>query len=42
MQALPGFAAGRVLEADPQLAFGAAGVTGIRTTLDQLVAFDNA
>ena len=39
VQALPGFRNGRVLEADPQLAFGAAGVTGITTMLDQLVAF---
>jgi iron complex transport system substrate-binding protein len=39
VQALPGFQAGQVLEADPQLAFGAAGVTGIQAMLDQLVAF---
>lgn len=42
VQLLPGFAAGRVLEADPQLAFGAAGSTGIRAMLDQLVEFYNS
>lgn len=39
VQALPAFQSGQVLEADPQLAFGAAGVTGIDAMLEQLVAF---
>jgi len=42
VQALPGFRSGQVLEADPQLAFGAAGSTGIQAILDQLVAFYNS
>jgi ABC-type Fe3+-hydroxamate transport system substrate-binding protein len=42
VQALPGFQNGQVLEADPQLAFGAAGVTGIQAMLDQLVQFYNS
>lgn len=41
VQALPGFQSGQVLEADPQLAFGAAGVTGINLMLEQLVEFYN-
>lgn len=39
VQALPGFENDQVLEADPQLAFGAAGSTGIHAMLDQLVEF---
>jgi iron complex transport system substrate-binding protein len=39
VQALPGFQSGQVLEADPQLAFGAAGVTGLETMLSELVEF---
>ncbi len=39
VQALPGFQSGLVLEADPQLAFGAAGATGINAMLTQLVEF---
>lgn len=42
VQALPGFQNGQVLEADPQLAFGAAGVTGLEVMLDQLVEFYNS
>ena len=42
MQALPAFPAGQVLEADPQLAFGAAGVTGITAMLEDLVEFFNS
>ena len=41
VQALPGFQAGQVLEADPQLAFGAAGITGITAMLEQLKEFYN-
>lgn len=41
VQALPGFQNGQVLEADPQLAFGAAGVTGMEAMLAQLVEFFN-
>ena len=33
VQALPAFQSGQVMEADPQLAFGAAGVTGINLML---------
>jgi iron complex transport system substrate-binding protein len=39
IQSLRAFQSGQVLEADPQLAFGAAGTTGITAMLDQLVAF---
>lgn len=39
VQSLPGFRNDAVLEADPQLAFGAAGTTGISLMLEQLVAF---
>jgi iron complex transport system substrate-binding protein len=42
VQALPGFQNDLVLEADPQLAFGAAGVTGLQAMLDQLVEFYNS
>lgn len=42
VQALPGFQNDRVLETDPQLAFGAAGVTGLTAMLDQLVEFYGA
>jgi iron complex transport system substrate-binding protein len=42
VQALPAFQSGQVLEADPQLAFGAAGSTGINVMLDELVAFYNS
>lgn len=42
VQALPGFENGQVLEADPQLAFGAAGVTGMEAMLAQLVQFFNS
>jgi ABC-type Fe3+-hydroxamate transport system substrate-binding protein len=42
VQALPAFQAGRVTEADPQLAFGAAGVTGITVMLEELMAFYNS
>jgi iron complex transport system substrate-binding protein len=42
VQALPGFQNGQVLEADPQLAFGAAGVTGMVAMLAQLVEFFDA
>jgi iron complex transport system substrate-binding protein len=42
VQALPAFQAGQVLEADPQLAFGAAGTTGINAMLEQLVEFYNS
>ncbi|MDY7102099.1 MAG: ABC transporter substrate-binding protein [Actinomycetota bacterium] len=39
VQALPAFQSGQVLETDPQLAFGAAGVTGLHLMLDQLAEF---
>jgi iron complex transport system substrate-binding protein len=42
VQALPGFQNEQVLEADPQLAFGAAGVTGLIAMLDQLTEFYNS
>jgi iron complex transport system substrate-binding protein len=42
VQALPGFQNDRVLEADPQLAFGAAGIGGLKEMLDQLVVFYNS
>lgn len=39
VQALPGFQNDRVLEVDPQLVFGSAGLQGLRVVLDQLVTF---
>lgn len=42
VQALPAFQSGQVLEADPQLAFGAAGVGGIERMLEELMAFYNS
>lgn len=42
VQALPAYRSGQVLEADPQLGFGAAGSTGLHAILEQLVAFYNS
>lgn len=39
VRALPAFESGRVLEVDPQLVFGTAGVTGLRVVVSQLVDF---
>lgn len=39
VQGLPAFRTGQVLEVDPQLVFGTAGVTGLRELLGQLEAF---
>ena len=42
IQALPAFQNDLVLHADPQLAFGAAGSTGVQEILNQLVEFYNS
>lgn len=39
VHALPAFQRGEVLEVDPQLVFGTAGLTGLRELLDQLESF---
>ncbi|MEM1333993.1 MAG: hypothetical protein AAGG08_11080, partial [Actinomycetota bacterium] len=39
VQALPGFQNDQVLEIDPQLVFGSAGLQGLRVALDELAAF---
>lgn len=39
VQAVPAVAAGRVLELDPQLAFGTAGMEGLRVLLDEVAGF---